>query len=174
MSGPELERSAALGRRLVAVHDELRRELTVLRGEVGGPSRVPANPLLERCLALCAAVATHHGGEDAGVFPALARAYPELRGAIGQLADDHRLVAEVIRHLRSRGGELTGADLDGLAAILESHFGFEERRLAAVLDSGPDRVADPERAAIAAALRPPGPLGASGPRLSGEGAPSSP
>ncbi len=32
--------------------------------------------------------------------------------------------------------ETIGRDLDGLAAVVESHFGYEERAISAALDSG--------------------------------------
>ena len=62
---------------------------------------------------------------------------------IGKLIEDHQLVAAILRQVR----ELLGPDrppsppaallreLDGLTAILESHFSFEERRVAQALNT---------------------------------------
>ena len=62
---------------------------------------------------------------------------------IGKLIEDHQLVAAILRQVR----ELLGPDrppsppaallreLDGLTAILESHFSFEERRIAQALNT---------------------------------------
>ena len=62
---------------------------------------------------------------------------------IGKLIEYHQLVAAILRQVR----ELLGPDrppsppaallreLDGLTAILESHFSFEERRIAQALNT---------------------------------------
>ena len=78
------------------------------------------------------------------MFPALRAAAPELTPVIGKLEEDHVLVAGILGQIR----DLLAAppdpatlqrELDGLTAILESHFSFEERRIAAALDRlGPD------------------------------------
>ncbi|AUG80596.1 hypothetical protein CFP65_5918 [Kitasatospora sp. MMS16-BH015] len=147
----------ALGAELHAIHRGLRAELTRLRTEVAahlaghGPR---PRELRAHCLAFCAALTTHHTGEDAGAFPALAAAHPELRPVIAKLTEDHGLIAGILRSLDQL---LTGlpdhptpaeatriqGELDGLAAILESHFGFEERRITAALDALPASAGTP-------------------------------
>ena len=103
----------------------------------------------------CTAIGTHHAGEDSQLFPALAAAVPELAPMIGKLMEDHALVAGILQQVRAllapdRPAAAPGVllrELDGLTAILESHFSFEERRIAASLDTlGPD--------ALTADLRP--------------------
>jgi hypothetical protein len=85
---------------------------------------------------------THHAGEDHQLLPALRAAAPELAPVIDKLIEDHALVAAILRRIResltpgparSSPGALT-RELDGLMAILESHFSYEERRLARALD----------------------------------------
>ena len=72
---------------------------------------------------------------------------PELAPMIGKLMEDHALVAGILQQVRAllapdRPAAAPGVllrELDGLTAILESHFSFEERRIAASLDTlGPD------------------------------------
>ena len=124
---------AALGDELVRIHDALRAELRLLRaGERGA-----GLPLAASCLAFCGALTRHHTGEEAGAFPALAERYPNLRPLLGKMAEDHVLIAGIVARvaeLAAGGAGDTGGELDGLAAILESHFSFEERRLREALD----------------------------------------
>ena len=126
------------------MHDWLREDLTRIReaavtGSVRG--RV-GRPLAVHCAAFCSALTRHHTGEDAGAFPALAAAFPELRAVLAKLEEDHVLIAGIIARVEeiarvvgegSGTAELVG-ELDGLAAILESHFSFEERRIVRALD----------------------------------------
>jgi iron-sulfur cluster repair protein YtfE (RIC family) len=133
-------RVTALSEQLVQVHQALRGRLASLRADA---TAVP-DDLLSHCLSFCAALHTHHTGEDHQLFPALQAAHPELAPVIGKLAEDHVLVAGILGQLR----DLLAAppdpatlhrELDGLTAILESHFSFEERRIAAALDTlGPE------------------------------------
>ncbi len=61
---------------------------------------------------------------------------------IDSLIEDHGLVAGILRRIRellAPGQTPSGPDalireLDGLTAILESHFSYEERRIAMALD----------------------------------------
>lgn len=128
------ERFTALGNQLIDIHHRLLDAVDDLRaGEAP-----PAN-LAEHCLAFCAAVTRHHTGEDATVFPELARRFPELRDVLGGLERDHQMMAGMLRRVAELAGALdtdgARAELDGLAALLRSHFSWEEKRLAAVLNS---------------------------------------
>jgi hypothetical protein len=129
------DRITAYGRQLIEVHDRLRDSLDALR-------RGEDADLGLHCLAFCAAVTEHHTGEDAGVFPALARAHPELREVLDGLERDHQTIATLLRRLAALAAsddrEPLLRELDGIAAILESHFRWEERRLVAVLDTTAD------------------------------------
>jgi len=128
------ERLTALGNQLIDTHARLLDALDDLRA--GGD---PARDLATHCLAFCAAVTRHHTEEDETVFPMLAERHPELRELLDGLAHDHAMVAGMLR----RAGELAAdldaegarAELDGLSAILASHFRWEERRLVGVLNA---------------------------------------
>ncbi len=129
-------RLMALSVQLIQVHQALRERLASLRPDA---TAVPGD-LLSHCLSFCAAIHTHHTGEDHELFPALTAAHPELTPVIGKLEEDHVLVAGILGQLRdllaSRPEPAAlQRELDGLTAILESHFSFEERRIAAALDA---------------------------------------
>ncbi len=76
----------------------------------------------------------HHGSEDAALFPQLSAHYPALRPTIDKLRQDHELIASLLtqfdRAIRSDAPPAAPSlRLDGLAAIMESHFRYEERQL---------------------------------------------
>ena len=125
------------------MHDGLRADLRRLRAAtVAGAPLAGDRALSLHCVAFCSAVTRHHTGEDAGAFPALARQYPELGPVIGALQEDHALIAGIVARVEEIAGALSRGEaaerlvgeLDGLAAILESHFSFEERRITKALD----------------------------------------
>ncbi|WP_448641831.1 hemerythrin domain-containing protein [Geodermatophilus sp. URMC 63] len=144
-------RPAALGAELRRIHDGLRADLRALRvaAASGAPPdvrrRLPAH-----CLAFCAALTAHHTGEDAGAFPALAERFPELAPVLEKTAEDHGWITGILARVEELAGELAAAgtsprlavELDGLAAIVESHFSFEERRIADALDRLPGTAAE--------------------------------
>jgi hemerythrin-like domain-containing protein len=151
--GPN-DRLTVFGNQLIEVHIWLREELARLRADVDsyldGRGERPRE-LRAHCLTFCSAVSRHHNGEDAGAFPLLADHFPELRPVLTELERDHRLVAGMLRDLEEllgglgadpdpAGAQRVRAELDGLSALLESHFGYEEKRLVSALDSlrGPD------------------------------------
>jgi hypothetical protein len=126
-------RLTALGDELVRIHDALRADLRRLRAGEADPGR----PLAVHCLAFCAALTRHHTGEDTGAFPALAARFPELEPLLAKMAEDHWLIAGIvdrIEELATAGNPALPGELDGLAAIMESHFSFEERRIRDALD----------------------------------------
>ncbi|GAA4445179.1 hemerythrin domain-containing protein [Phytohabitans houttuyneae] len=137
------DRAAALSLQLTLTHQALRERLQLLRDRLasGGPATArDGADLRAHCTAFCAALDRHHTGEDGGLFPALRREFPELAPTVDKLAEDHWLIAGILR----RVAELTARDadpatmvgeLDGLAAIMDSHFAFEERRISAALDA---------------------------------------
>lgn len=142
-------RLTAFGNQLIDVHIWLREELARLREDVDahldGHAERPRE-LRAHCLTFCSALSLHHTAEDDGAFPALAERFPELGPVLEELSRDHHLVAGILRELEELlGGLVTDpdpaeaqrvrAELDGLAALLESHFVYEEKRLVAALDS---------------------------------------
>ena len=127
-------RAVALGDELLRIHDSLRAELRRLQDGV----REPGRPLAVHCLAFCAALTRHHTGEDAGAFPVLAERFPELRPLLEKMAEDHAMISGIVARIEevaASGDPALAGELDGLAAIMESHFSFEERRIRDALDA---------------------------------------
>lgn len=132
-------------------HRRLRDRLATLRDEIaeGIDSTAPhsvSDDLLTHCLGFCGAVHTHHNGEDTQLLPALREAQPDLAPVIDNLIEDHEMISGILERLdgllrdgapresrKSQADWLVG-ELDGLSAILDSHFSYEERRVAAALD----------------------------------------
>ncbi|MEQ4720036.1 hemerythrin domain-containing protein [Nonomuraea sp. B19D2] len=142
------ERLKAFGNQLINVHAWLREELANLRDDVdahlaGGSARPRELPA--HCLAFCSALERHHTGEDAAAFPALAEQFPALRPVLQELTRDHQIVSDILRRLQNLLDGLGNndaaqprhvqAELDGLAALLESHFTYEERKIVAALNA---------------------------------------
>ncbi|MFD1046130.1 alpha/beta fold hydrolase [Kibdelosporangium lantanae] len=123
-------RLAAFGNQLIEVHDWLRGELVRLRSGIG------TRDLRAHCLTFCSAVTRHHTGEDSGAFVTLAERFPELRPVLDELVRDHEQVSAMLRDLVS----ITDPDelrrhVDGVAALLESHFYYEEKKIVEALNS---------------------------------------
>lgn len=139
------DRVRALGAQLVEVHQWLRSELVRLREEIsaygdGDLSQDPV-PLRAHCTAFCSALTRHHTSEDDTAFPALGEHFPDLIPVLEELRRDHGLVADILRQLEQLVATLTPdttewtlRELDGLAAVLSSHFQWEERRLVGAFD----------------------------------------
>ncbi|MBF8189454.1 hemerythrin domain-containing protein [Nonomuraea sp. K274] len=139
------DRLTAFGHQLVSVHLWLREELARLREDVDahleGRAERPRE-LRAHCLSFCSALQRHHTGEDGGAFPALAGRFPRLEPVLQELTRDHRLVDDILRRLRellddagAAQPQHVRAELDGLAALLESHFTYEERKIVAALNA---------------------------------------
>jgi hypothetical protein len=106
------------------------------------PARADFRSLRAHCAGWCTALTRHHTSEDQRAFPLLAAQIPELAEVLEELQRDHQLIAGIVRRVEQLAAELgTGSaqrvrsELDGLAAILESHFRWEERRIAGALNS---------------------------------------
>jgi iron-sulfur cluster repair protein YtfE (RIC family) len=140
----EGDRAVALSRQLVQAHQELRRRISEMRTGLGhGASR--DDEFGAHCLAFCSALTAHHRGEDEGLFAQLRRERPELAPTIAKLVEDHRMIGSLLTRLRELADtaatlpdptqqEAIRREIDGLAAIMESHFRYEERELGAALD----------------------------------------
>nr|WP_062342852.1 hemerythrin domain-containing protein [Herbidospora sakaeratensis] len=126
-------RLAAFGTQLVEVHLWLREELDRL---VGG--EVAGRDLRAHCLAFCTALERHHVGEDTGGFPALEADFPELGPTLELLRRDHDLISGILARLTeladSPDEERIAGEVAGLAAIVTSHFAYEERTIVAALN----------------------------------------
>ncbi len=148
MASQDGDRTVALSRQLVLAHDELRRLIKDLKAGARH-RRTGGDSLATHCLAFCSALETHHRGEDDGLFAQLVRERPELAGTITKLVEDHGLISSILTRLAELAQQTAAADgagpgpgpdeaigreLDGLAAIMESHFRYEERVIGEALD----------------------------------------
>ncbi|MET8837091.1 hemerythrin domain-containing protein [Micromonospora sp. NPDC004540] len=140
-SHPPSGRLTALGTQLIEIHHWLREELAQLRASLDSPGggATLTRELRAHCVGFCAALDQHHTGEDGGVFHLLAEQAPELRPVLAELSADHLVVADLLRRVdallaEAADGRSVRAELDGLAALLESHFTYEERKLVAALN----------------------------------------
>ncbi|MFI2710826.1 hemerythrin domain-containing protein [Micromonospora sp. NPDC018662] len=142
MGEGEQARLVAWSRELRRVHDRLREALRVTREALaaGTPARPATRDLLLFCHGFCAALTAHHEGEDRELFPAVAARHPELRDTLHRLRQDHSMIGYLVAGLGdavARGAPPDELDrhLDGVAAIMESHFRYEERQLLTVLET---------------------------------------
>ena len=142
MTEGEKARLIAWNHELRTVHERLRTALRLTRAALAGG--VPAEPaqrdLLLFCHGFCAALTGHHAGEDRELFPAIAAAHPELREVLRNLQQDHSMIAFLLSALQAAVDRTAPPDeldrhLEGVAAIMESHFRYEERSLGAVLEA---------------------------------------
>lgn len=134
-------RLVAWSRELRAVHDRLREALIVTRRALaaGEPTESATRDLLVFCHGFCTALIAHHEGEDRVLFPAIAEQHPELRETLHNLQQDHSMIAHLLAGLQAavaRAAPPGALDqhLEGVAAIMESHFRYEERQLLTVLE----------------------------------------
>jgi hemerythrin-like domain-containing protein len=137
------QRRIAWGQEMRAVHQRLRDALTIARDSVEHnrePESLVANDLQLYCGGFCMALSGHHTSEDATLFPLVLGIEPDLAETIRKLRQDHSMIAHLIRglELAVRSGDEKVAllrHLDGIEAVMETHFGFEERQLAGLLDT---------------------------------------
>lgn len=156
MTEGEKTRLIAWSSELRSVHRRLRQALTMTRealasGEPQGGSAT--RDLLLFCHGFCAALTRHHEGEDRELFPAIAAEHPELAPTLRTLEQDHSMIGHLLGGLQTAvdsaaSPEELARHLDGIAAIMESHFRFEERQLLTVLETlalnaDPQRVLGP-------------------------------
>ena len=143
-------RVAALGAQLAEAHDRLRERVALLRESIAttpgyADAELPPQPpglrgdLREHCMTFCGALAAHHDGEDDGLFTLLRTAEPALAPAVDKLVEDHHLISGILERVDAiaRGGgpgERLVGELDGLMAIMDSHFAYEERSITAAVD----------------------------------------
>lgn len=139
--GDAAPRATAWAAQLRAVHGRLREALELARRAVdqGEAPVVGGRDLLLYCVGFCAALSRHHRGEDRSLFPAVEAAHPELAGTLSYLRRDHAQLEHLLGSLAQavERGEPPAAllrHLDGVDAVMESHFRYEERQLLAVLE----------------------------------------
>jgi iron-sulfur cluster repair protein YtfE (RIC family) len=138
------DRLTAFGNQLVESHIRLRELLSSLRdGTYTGID------LRTHCLTFCEVLTKHHAAEDDDGFPVVAQHYPELRPVLAELSRDHRQIAELLDRLKDVS--TMGVELDTLAALLETHLVYEQKKLVAALNKL--TVRGEEGAAVARAVR---------------------
>ena len=140
MSEGEKARLVAWNHELRAVHGRLRDALEVARTAIvnGETGVAAARDLLLFCHGFCTALTKHHHGEDRHLFPALAAEHPELGETLRALRQDHSMIEYLITGLedavtRAAPAHELNRHLEGIAAIMENHFRYEERVLNDVL-----------------------------------------
>lgn len=155
MTEGENARLVAWHRELLSVHERLRDALTVTMDAArdGRCGEAAGRDLLLFCHGFCTALTRHHEGENRELFPAIAAAHPELKDVLSRLQQDHSMIAYLIAGLQSAVAESASRrelerHLDGIAAIMESHFRYEEHVLTMTLqtlelDVDPRRVLGP-------------------------------
>ncbi|KRE39407.1 cation-binding protein [Janibacter sp. Soil728] len=138
MTEGEQTRLVAWAHELRAVHARLREALDLVRA--AGEDPEVARDLLVYCRGFCTALTRHHEGEDRHLFPAIASEHPELADTLRRLSQDHSMMSHLVGGLeaaldRDDPPERVHSHLDGLGAIMESHFRFEERALLRILET---------------------------------------
>ncbi len=124
------------------MHHRLRNALSVTRASLadGTPGEAATRELLLYCHGFCTALDRHHQGEDRTLFPAIAAAHPQLRPVLRSLEQDHSMIAHLLGGLREAVDRAAPPDeldrhLEGVAALMENHFRYEERQLLTVLET---------------------------------------
>lgn len=124
------------------VHERLREALRMTREALDGGvgAGLATRDLLLYCRGFCTALTSHHEGEDRALFPALAAAHPDLQETLRKLEEDHSMIAHLLGELqeavdRAANPAELERHLEGIAAIMESHFRYKERRLLSALET---------------------------------------
>ncbi|MFC4628883.1 hemerythrin domain-containing protein [Promicromonospora alba] len=135
------QRVVAWGQELREVHRRLRDALAVARSAIedGAEGPAAARELQLYCVGFCAALTGHHRSEDATLFDVVLADRPELAPVVADLKRDHSMLDHLLGELERAA--LSGAaqdallrHLDGIEAVMETHFRYEEKKLVDVLD----------------------------------------
>ena len=153
-------RPDALAAQLRWVHDMLRRDLGSLQDLAARVTRGAGVDDIERqlhdlktnsalfqlranCLSYCQTLASHHGNEDALLFPAVRRMAPQLAATLDRLEADHLVVASLLAEIGELSLDLADRAtrlalvraLEDLSANLLRHLDLEERAVEPILES---------------------------------------
>lgn len=135
-------RLIAWSEELRRVHQRLRSALQVTRDalDTGADTATSTRELLLFCHGFCTVLTSHHRGEDRELFPTIARQHPELSDTLRKLLQDHSMIGHLVSGLQHAVDERAEPatlerHLEGISAIMESHFRYEERQLLTVLES---------------------------------------
>ena len=131
----------AWGQELQHVHARLRHALALARESIedGSTPEGPSRELLLFCTGFCSALEGHHRGEDSTLFVRLLELRPDLAPLVTELQADHSMLTHLIGAFQKALDSGDDADellrhLDGIGAVMEMHFRYEERRLTEMLD----------------------------------------
>jgi hemerythrin-like domain-containing protein len=137
----ETTRLIAWSNELRRAHSRLRDALRVTREAAsGGDPLSTARDLALYCRGFCTALGEHHRGEDTALFPAIEAQHPDLAPVLRNLERDHSMIDFLLSALDAAidgdaGPEELDRHLEGINAIMENHFAYEERQLLRVLDT---------------------------------------
>ncbi|MQM26705.1 hemerythrin domain-containing protein [Glycomyces sp. NEAU-7082] len=136
----ETDRLVAFSTQLRSVHQRLRQALDLARRSIDGEFEEVGQDLLVYCRGFCAALSGHHQSEDRGLFPEITAAHPELAPVVANLVRDHNMLEHLLGGFAAAidagaDDETLHRHLDGIGAVMETHFGYEERQLLTVLDT---------------------------------------
>lgn len=142
MTERDTNRLIAWSNELRRVHGRLREALRVAQSSLISGEAFPAitSDLFIYCRGFCTALGQHHRGEDRALFPAIEAAHPELAPVLRSLEQDHSMIDYLIGELEDAvqqpaSREEVARHLEGVSAIMENHFAYEERELLAVLET---------------------------------------
>lgn len=142
MAEGDTARLVVWSRELRRVYARLRKALELTRAAVADGDRASdtLDDLLLLCHGFCTALDAHHQGEDRELFPAVAAAHPEVADVLHRLQQDHSMIAHLVAALRQATRQSAppaevARHLDGIGAIMESHFRYEERQLLTILET---------------------------------------
>lgn len=131
----------AWGDELRRVHQRLRQALQIARDSIedGAAPDTITRDLQIFCWGFCTALDGHHTSEDRTLFPELLRRRPDLAPTIAKLKQDHSMLSYLIKGLEKATTEKAEPEvmlqhLDGIEAVMETHFRFEEKQLLGILD----------------------------------------
>jgi hypothetical protein len=135
------QRVVAWGQELREVHRRLRDALALARSAVedGAEGPAAARELQLYCVGFCAALTGHHRSEDATLFDVVLADRPELAPVVADLKRDHSMLDHLLGELERAAVSGAAQDellrhLDGIDAVMETHFRYEEKKLVDVLD----------------------------------------
>jgi deazaflavin-dependent oxidoreductase (nitroreductase family) len=129
-----------MGDALKKIHGAFRRELAVLRKEVGSSGPRLTAQLRVNCLTMCQGLHGHHSREDGFMFPALEGRHPELAAVFERLRAEHLVVQRLLEQLQELlaaedvAPEELSREVSRLTAELEAHLDYEEEQLVPLLN----------------------------------------
>ena len=140
MTSSDAPRLIAWSNELRRAHARLRAALNVARTAVNSGDADAGRDLLLYCRGFCVALGEHHRGESSSLFPAIEAEHPTLAPVLRNLEQDHSMIDFLLAALDTAVDEKADSaelqrHLDGVGAIMESHFAYEERQLLQVLET---------------------------------------